>query len=72
MSADFIAIRRDQLGLSGTERDPLAALIMCGPFQVDYSYINGVEVIAKGEFVRHDIDEMLARHRRVMKRIYKQ
>jgi len=70
MSADFIAVKLNQLGLSGTERDPLAALVMCGPFKVDYSYINGAEVIAKGEFVRHDIDEFLARHRQVMDRVY--
>jgi cytosine/adenosine deaminase-related metal-dependent hydrolase len=69
-SADFIAINRRQLGLSGTERDPLAALIMCGPFKVDYSFINGEEIVAKGEFVRHDIDAYLARHRAVMERIY--
>ena len=72
MSADFIAVNRRQLGLSGTERDPLAALIMCGPFKVDYSFINGQEIIAKGEFVRHDIAGYLARHRAVMERIYQE
>jgi cytosine/adenosine deaminase-related metal-dependent hydrolase len=72
MCADFIAIKLDQLGLSGTQRDPLAALIMCGPFKVDYSFINGREIIGRGEFTSVDVDDVLARHRQVMERIYKQ
>ncbi len=70
MSADFIAVKLDQLGLSGTERDPLAALIMCGPFRVDYSYINGREIIAKGEFAALDVPALIAEHRAVMQRVY--
>jgi cytosine/adenosine deaminase-related metal-dependent hydrolase len=72
MSADFIAVNLNQLGLSGTQRDPLAALVMCGPFRVDYSFINGCEVISRGEFVELDVDDILARHRQVMDRIYRQ
>jgi cytosine/adenosine deaminase-related metal-dependent hydrolase len=70
MSADFIAIKLNQLGLSGTQRDPLAALVMCGPFKVDYSYINGREIIAAGHFRRLDVDGLLASHQTVMDRIY--
>jgi cytosine/adenosine deaminase-related metal-dependent hydrolase len=70
MSADFIALRLRQLGLSGTERDPLAAMIMCGPFRVDHSYINGRAVIRNGAFVHVDVDELLDEHARTMKRIY--
>jgi cytosine/adenosine deaminase-related metal-dependent hydrolase len=72
MSADFIAVKLDQLGLSGTQRDPLAALIMCGPFRVDYSFINGHEIISRGEFTNLDVGALLARHREVMGRIYEQ
>jgi cytosine/adenosine deaminase-related metal-dependent hydrolase len=70
--ADFIAVKLDQLGLSGTQRDPLAALIMCGPFKVDYSFINGREIISRGQFTALDIDALLARHRASMERIYRQ
>ena len=72
MSADFIAVKHNQLGRSGTERDPLAALIMCGPFKVDYSFINGREIISRGEFTDLDVEQLLASHRQVMARIYKQ
>jgi cytosine/adenosine deaminase-related metal-dependent hydrolase len=72
MCADFIAVRLNQLGLSGTQRDPLAALIMCGPFKVDYSFINGREIISRAEFTSLDVEDVLARHRQVMARIYRQ
>jgi cytosine/adenosine deaminase-related metal-dependent hydrolase len=72
MSADFIAVNLNQLGLSGTQRDPLAALIMCGPFKVDFSFINGREIISRGEFTRFDVERALADHRRVMERIYRE
>ena len=70
MSADFIAVRLNQLGLSGTQRDPLAALIMCGPFKVDYSFINGREIIGRGSFVDFDVESALASHSAIMDRIY--
>jgi len=70
MSADFIAVRLNQLGLSGTQRDPLAALIMCGPFKVDYSFINGREIIGRGEFIDFDVERALASHSAIMDRIY--
>jgi cytosine/adenosine deaminase-related metal-dependent hydrolase len=72
MSADFIAVKRKQLGLSGTQRDPLAALVLCGPFKVDYSYINGREIIGKGEFRAFDVEAALAEHSATMDRIYDQ
>jgi cytosine/adenosine deaminase-related metal-dependent hydrolase len=72
MSADFIAVKLNQLGLSGTQRDPLAALVMCGPFKVDYSFINGREIIAGGQFRHLDVDGLLASHQTVMDRIYDQ
>jgi cytosine/adenosine deaminase-related metal-dependent hydrolase len=72
MSADFIAVKRHQIGLSGTQRDPLAALVLCGPFKVDYSYINGREIIGKGVFRAFDVEAALAEHSATMDRIYDQ
>ena len=72
MSADFIAIKLNQLGLSGSQRDPLAAMIMCGPFKVDHSFINGTQVIAGGAFTGQDIDALLAGHADAMERVYQQ
>jgi cytosine/adenosine deaminase-related metal-dependent hydrolase len=70
MSADFIAVKLNQLGLSGAQRDPLAALVMCGPFRVDYSFIDGKEIIRKGAFRAFDVEAAMADHVGVMARIY--
>ncbi len=69
-SADLIAIKRTRLGLAGTQRDPLAALVMCGPFEVDHSFINGVQIIDQGAFTRLDLAAALADHAATMDRIY--
>lgn len=69
-SADIIAVNLNQLGFAGTERDPLAALVMCGPFKVNHSFINGVQVVDGGGFTRLDIGQALADHRATVRRIY--
>lgn len=70
MSADFIAVKLDQLGLSGTQRDPLAAMVMCGPFRVSHSFIHGRPIIENGEFRTLDLAALLAEHARTMARIW--
>jgi cytosine/adenosine deaminase-related metal-dependent hydrolase len=72
MSADFIAVRLRQLGLSGTQRDPLAAMIMCGLFRVDHSFINGRHIVDRGIFTGQDIDALLDARAGVMSRLYPQ
>lgn len=69
-AADVIAVNLNRLGLAGTQRDPLAALVLCGPFDVDYAFINGVPVIEKKAFTRLDLDEALADHAATLERIY--
>lgn len=71
MSADVIAVKLDQLGLSGTQRDPLAAMVMCGPFKVSHSWIDGVSIIENGAFVGLDIEALLAEHAATMTRIWR-
>ncbi|MEN3209926.1 8-oxoguanine deaminase [Methylorubrum populi] len=70
MSADVIAVKLDQLGLSGTQRDPLAAMVMCGPFRVSHSVIHGRPIIADGAFCDLDLDALLAEHAATMARIW--
>jgi hypothetical protein len=43
---------------------------MCGPFDVAYSFINGVPVVEQGTFTRLDVDAALADHAATMDRIY--
>ncbi|TYC58978.1 8-oxoguanine deaminase [Rhodobacterales bacterium] len=69
MGADIIAMNLNQLGMSGAERDPLAALLLCGPFKVEHSFINGQQVIADGAFRSFDVEGALEEHRQTMKQL---
>ncbi|MFN4098901.1 MAG: hypothetical protein ACK4GT_03915 [Pararhodobacter sp.] len=68
-SAGIIAMNLNQLGMAGAERDPLAALTLCGPFKVDHSFINGAQLVGRGGFTRLDIGRALADHRATMRRL---
>ena len=70
MSADIVAVNLNQLGLSGTQRDPLAAMVMCGPFRATHVFIDGRQVIADGAFSGLDVEALLAEHAATVKRIY--
>ena len=71
MSADFIAVKlRPARPVRHRSAIRSRRSSCAGPFKVDYSFINGGEIIASGEFVRHDVGAYLARHRAVMERIY--
>jgi len=69
-AADIIAVDMNQLGFAGAERDPLAALVLCGPFRVAQSFVNGVQLVDRGAFTRCDIGRALAQHRATMRRIH--
>ena len=55
MAADFIAVNLDRPGFVGTQQDPVAALIYCQSDRVDYSFINGRKVVARGRLVTVDL-----------------
>ncbi|MGY8812405.1 MAG: 8-oxoguanine deaminase [Pseudomonadales bacterium] len=70
MSADIIAVSTEHLSFAGTQRDPLAALIMCGPFTTSHSWVNGRMRVAEGRLIDHQIPTLLREHEKVMQRIY--
>lgn len=62
MAADLIGFRLDEIALAGAQSDPLAALVFCAPLRVDFSLINGREVIRDGQFLTVDLSALIARH----------
>ena len=68
MSGDVIAVNVEGLGLSGTQADPIAALVLCGPFTADHVIVNGVRIIDDGNFTRFDVPVALEQHRDAMRR----
>jgi cytosine/adenosine deaminase-related metal-dependent hydrolase len=69
MAADFAAFRLDALAYAGAEHDPLAALILCAPQQVDYSVINGRVIVRYGVLHSADLRPLIERHNVISRRV---
>ncbi len=65
MAADFVAFNLDRLHFAGSGQDPVAALVLCQPPQVDYSFINGRKVVDQGELRTIDLPRLLERSRAI-------
>ena len=61
-AADIIGYDLNQLAYTGAQHDPLAALIFCAPQQVDFSIINGKQIVADGNLLTLDLPPHIARH----------
>ena len=64
-SADFIAVNLQQLPYSGALHDPVAAMVLCNPGQVNWSVINGRVVIEEGRLTTLDVQPHLRRHNEI-------
>ena len=62
-NADFAAFSLDTPIMAGTEWDPVAGLVFCGPQRAAHVYVNGRAVVTDGRIVTADMRKTLARHR---------
>ena len=62
MAADFFAVNLHQLGFAGGLHDPVAAVLLCTPVNVDYTVINGRVIVREGQLTTLDIDTHIERH----------
>ncbi|MDX1615049.1 MAG: 8-oxoguanine deaminase [Candidatus Promineifilaceae bacterium] len=69
MSADFVAFDLNQVAYAGGWHDPLAALIMGQPGQVDVSVINGRIVVQEGRLLTIEIEPLLEQHNAISARM---
>ena len=69
MSADIIAYRLDSPTFAGALHDPIAALVFCGPAQVDLSIINGEIVVEDGEIRKVDLPVLVETHNRLSRQL---
>ena len=72
MAADFIGISLNTLPFSGGAcHDPLAALFLCTPPQVDFSVINGKIIVEDGKIKTVDIDKLIRKHNEIAVKMVK-
>ena len=67
-AADFTAISLDRIGYAGTH-DPLAAVLLTAPVNVDHTYVHGRAVVSDGEVVGIDLPRLLERHNAAANRL---
>jgi len=66
MAADFVGYRLDSLGLAGgVPHDPLAALVLCQPPNVDLSVIDGKVRVQRGQMLDVDVEALAREHNRI-------
>ncbi|HCP17740.1 MAG TPA: 8-oxoguanine deaminase, partial [Alphaproteobacteria bacterium] len=61
-AADLAIFDRNMIDFSGTQTDPLAALIFCGPVKPRHVMINGRFVVRDFHLASMDMNNLLARH----------
>lgn len=68
-SADLIAIKMDRLNFAGALHDPVAALLFCAPVGVDWSMINGRQVVQDGRLTTLEIEPIIERHNTIARKM---
>ncbi|MDP6218753.1 MAG: 8-oxoguanine deaminase, partial [Alphaproteobacteria bacterium] len=61
-AADITAFDRRSIDFAGSDWDPLASLLFCGPAKASHTIVNGQSVVEDGQLVTMDIAQMLERH----------
>ena len=58
-AADIAAFDRRGIDFAGSDWDPLASLLFCGPVKANHTIINGRSVVEDGQLVTMDMGRML-------------
>ena len=61
-AADITAFKRDNVDFSGSDWDPVASLIFCGPSKANYTIINGKIVVSEGQLTTIPLEKLIHEH----------
>ena len=61
-AADITAFDRRTIDFAGSDWDPLASLLFCGPVKANHTVINGRHVVANGQLTTMEMDQILEYH----------
>ena len=61
-AADIAAFDRRSIDFAGSDWDPLASLLFCGPVKASYTIVNGRVVVDQGRLATMDMDRLLSCH----------
>lgn len=61
-AADFFAVKLDRVEFAGALHDPVAALMLCAPVQVDETWVHGRAVVTAGQPETIDAERLTVLH----------
>ena len=62
MAADIVTVPLNDIGMTGAQHDPLAALLFCQVPRVRHNIVNGRVVVRDGELTTLELPALMARH----------
>lgn len=68
--ADIAIFHRHCIDFAGTQTDPLAALVFCGPVKPRHVMINGKFIVRDHELTSLSLDRLLARHDKAARALF--
>lgn len=61
-AADFIAVDLDRVEFAGSLHDPVAAIVLCSPPNVDHSWVGGRPLVTEGKVGGVELQTLIERH----------
>ena len=61
-AADVTAFKRDNVDFSGSDWDPVASLVFCGPSKANYTIINGKIIVSEGQLATIPMEKLVREH----------
>jgi cytosine/adenosine deaminase-related metal-dependent hydrolase len=62
MAADIVSVPLNEIGMTGAQHDPLAALLFCHVPRVQHSIVNGRIVVRDGQLTTLELPVLIERH----------
>ena len=64
-AADITAFKRDNVDFSGSDWDPVASLVFCGPGKANYTIINGKIIVSEGQLTTIPMEKLIHEHNKL-------
>ena len=61
-AADITAFKRNNVDFSGSDWDPVASLVFCGPGKANYTIINGKIIVSEGQLTTIPMEKLIHEH----------
>ena len=61
-AADITAFKRNNVDFSGSDWDPVASLVFCGPGKANYTIINGKIIVSEGQLTTIPMEKLIQEH----------